>query len=87
LEDVVKPEVAFGVVLRRLRHERQLSQEGLALDAGLQRNYISLLERGVNSASLKTIFKISHALQVSATDLIAMVEAEVSSTVRQRKRQ
>ena len=82
----MEAEVAFGVVLRKLRHERGLSQETLALDADLQRNYISLLERGLNSASLKTIFKLATALQISATDFIGMVEIEAHRVARPRNR-
>jgi transcriptional regulator with XRE-family HTH domain len=82
----LEPEVAFGVVLRTLRRERQLSQEDLALEAGLQRNYISLLERGLNSASIKTIFKIAKALGVSATELVKRAEVELASSARGRQR-
>ena len=49
----MEPEVAYGKVLRALRKQAGYSQEQLALDADLQRNYISLLERGANSASIK----------------------------------
>lgn len=85
-EDGLEPETAFGLVLRKLRKERGLSQEALALDADLQRNYISLLERGVNSASIRTIFRLSRALSVSATDIIEQVETCMqASRARQRK--
>ena len=80
----MEPEVAFGVVLRKLRHDRELSQEALAFEANLQRNYISLLERGVNSASLRTIFKLAKVLRVSPTELLGMVENELARTARAR---
>ena len=70
----MEPEVAFGKVLRALRKQAGLSQEQLALDADVQRNYVSLLERGLNSASIKTIFKLSEALHVSPSDLLVQVE-------------
>lgn len=76
----MEPEVAFGRVLRKLRNERQLSQEALALDADLQRNYISLLERGRNSASIKTLFKLAPILGVSVSTLLARVETELSQS-------
>lgn len=82
----MEPEAAFGVVLRKLRLDRELSQEALALDAGLQRNYISLLERGVNSASLRTIFKLSQVLGVSPTEFLRMVEGELLRPARRTKR-
>jgi transcriptional regulator with XRE-family HTH domain len=72
----VEPEVAFGRALRRLRKQHGLSQEALALEAGVERNYISLLELGRNSASVKVIFKLAGALGMKASALIAEVERE-----------
>ena len=78
----VEPEQAFGQVLRELRKQKGLSQEQLALEADLQRNYVSLLERGLNSASLKTIFKLCPVLGVSASELIGRVETRSVRRVR-----
>lgn len=74
----MEAEVAFGLVLRELRKQQNLSQEALALQAGLERNYISLLELGQNSASIKTIFKLTPVLGVSASTFLGMVEAKLS---------
>ncbi|MGU1495230.1 helix-turn-helix domain-containing protein [Pseudomonas aeruginosa] len=41
-------ELAFGKVLRRRRVEAGLTQERLAHEAELQRNYVSLMERGIH---------------------------------------
>jgi transcriptional regulator with XRE-family HTH domain len=71
----VEAEVAFGIVLRELRKQRGLSQEVLAHESGLERNYISLLELGRNSASLKTLFKLSPVLGVSISELMRQTEA------------
>lgn len=70
----MEPEIAFGEVLRELRKQRGLSQEKLALDAGIERNYISLLELGKNSATLKMIFKLSAVLGISPSELLRQVE-------------
>jgi len=70
------PNVAFGQVLRHLRKERELSQEGLALEAGIQRNYVSLIERGINQPTITTIFKLALALKVRPSEMIARVEVE-----------
>jgi transcriptional regulator with XRE-family HTH domain len=75
----LEAEVAFGLVLRELRKKQNLSQEKLALDADLERNYVSLLELGQNSASIKTIFKLIPHLKVSASEFIGMVEAKLHS--------
>lgn len=70
----MEPESAFGLVLRELRKRQGLSQEKLAQEAELERNYISLLELGRNSASVKTIFKLAPVLGVSVTGFMALVE-------------
>jgi transcriptional regulator with XRE-family HTH domain len=71
-----KPSVAaaFGRVLRELRQERGLSQEALALEADLQRNYISLIERGINQPTITTIFKLAAALKLRPSEFIKLVE-------------
>lgn len=67
-------EVAFGLALKAAReasrHPDRYSQEKLALDAGLDRTYISLLERGLRSPSLKTVFILAKKLNVSPIKLI-----------------
>ena len=70
----MEPEVAFGIVLRELRKQRGLSQEALAHEAGMERNYISLLELGRNSASVKMIFRLAPALGTSVAQLMTLVE-------------
>lgn len=70
----MEPEVAFGKVLRALRTQAGYSQEQLALDADLQRNYISLLERGVNSASIKTLYKLASVLQTSPAKMLEQAD-------------
>jgi transcriptional regulator with XRE-family HTH domain len=74
----VEPEQAFGQVLRELRKQKGLSQEQLALDADLQRNYVSLLERGLNSATLKTLFKLSPILGVPVSGMLERVESRLA---------
>jgi transcriptional regulator with XRE-family HTH domain len=67
-------EIAFGQILRRLRHEKKITQEKLALMTGLDRTYISLLERGMRQPTLRTILLLGRALEVSPAKVIADVE-------------
>jgi transcriptional regulator with XRE-family HTH domain len=78
----VEPEVAFGIVLRELRKQRELSQEVLAHESGLERNYISLLELGRNSASIKTLFKLTPVLGVSASEFMGREENTLATDKR-----
>ncbi|MFA6179168.1 MAG: PAS domain-containing protein [Candidatus Methylopumilus sp.] len=67
---------AFSVVLKRLRKQLGVSQEVLAQEAGLDRTYISLLERGARSPSLITITLLAKSLQIQPSELLRMIEAE-----------
>lgn len=66
--------LAFGRVLRESRKNLGLSQESLAFEANLQRNYISLIELGTNQPTITTIFKLAKALNTSPHELIKRVE-------------
>lgn len=52
----------FAWNLRRLRLGRELSQEKLAADAGIDRAYISELERERGNATLDLLDKLAHIL-------------------------
>jgi transcriptional regulator with XRE-family HTH domain len=64
------PRVLFGKRLRELRLERGLSQEKLAEIADLHRNYVGVLERAVQSATLDAICKLARALKVRPAELL-----------------
>jgi transcriptional regulator with XRE-family HTH domain len=80
------PERSFGEALRALRKERGISQEQLALDSGLDRTYISLIERGVQSPTIRSVVKIAAVLCVRPSDIIIRMEAQQSSTRPTRQR-
>lgn len=71
---------SFAKALRELRKERQISQEALAFDAGLDRTYISLLELGRRSPTLETMLAIARALGISLTELAAATEAAMQTS-------
>lgn len=56
--------------LKRLRQERGLSQEELADLAGLNRNYIGMIERQENAATVDTLEVLAKALQIDAVKLL-----------------
>lgn len=61
----------FATNLRRFRVEQDLSQEALADLAGIDRTYVSALERQVYSASLDTIEKLAAVLDIDPQDLLS----------------
>jgi transcriptional regulator with XRE-family HTH domain len=60
----------FGQRLRMLRKQRGMSQEELALATGMDRTYISSVERGARNISLRNIEKIAQIFEVSLSELL-----------------
>lgn len=60
----------FARNLRKYRQGKGLSQEALAHEAGVDRTYISALERSVYSASITMVDKLAKILDVEAADLL-----------------
>ena len=65
---------AFGPVLRRLRHEKNLTQDKLSEMVGVASPYISMLESGHNYPNLAMLFKLADAWGISASSLLAAME-------------
>ena len=60
----------FGHCVKDARLALGLSQEKLALDCGLDRTYISSVERGKRNVSLINIHRLAEALGISPTNLL-----------------
>ena len=58
------PLIPFGENLRKLRKQAKINQEELAHRAGLDRTYVSGVERGERNVSLRNICKLAVALGV-----------------------
>ncbi|WAC61300.1 helix-turn-helix domain-containing protein [Brevundimonas sp. SL130] len=56
--------------LRRIRHDKQMTQEELADSAGLSARYIGAIERADVSASVTVLGQIASALDVEPADLL-----------------
>lgn len=75
---IKKHNKAFGIVLRRLRKNKNFSQEHLGFEAELTRAYISLLERGLRSPTLDTLVALCPPLGVSLVVLFTYIEADLA---------
>jgi transcriptional regulator with XRE-family HTH domain len=62
--------------IRRLRVIRLVSQEALAVDAGIDRTYVSRLERGLENPTVAILEQISEALQVEITELFVVPKSD-----------
>jgi transcriptional regulator with XRE-family HTH domain len=60
----------FAANLKALRTRRKVSQEELAHRAGLDRTYISSLERCIYSPTIDVVQQIADVLQTSAAELV-----------------
>lgn len=60
----------IGWNLRRLRHERAITQEDFATDSGFDRGYISGIERGVRNPSALVLERLAAALGVDVEELV-----------------
>ena len=61
---------AFGVILRKYRHEKGLTQEQLSERVDVVRSYICTLEKGDRQPSLQMILRLADALGVRPGDMI-----------------
>jgi transcriptional regulator with XRE-family HTH domain len=61
--------VALASRIRELRGGAKLTQEGLAVRAGISVAFASMLERGARSASIETLTKVARALGVPPAEL------------------
>jgi len=58
-----------GEKIKKIRKEKDLSQEKLALEAGLNRAYIGYIERGERNPSIRVVAKIAKVLKVKLYEL------------------
>jgi transcriptional regulator with XRE-family HTH domain len=67
---------AFGLVIRAARERRGWSQEQLSHVAGLDRTYVSSLERGLRNPTLVTQDRLARALGTPLHELIREAEGD-----------
>jgi transcriptional regulator with XRE-family HTH domain len=73
---VEKIDIAIANVLKKLREKKEISQEELSFQAELHRTYISQLERGLKSVTVKSLVKITKVLEIEIDDFMKLVKNE-----------
>jgi len=68
------PEKAFGEALREIRRVRGISQMDLYTASGIDRTYISAVERGLQSPTIRMIVRFSKYLKVRPSELVSRME-------------
>ena len=59
----------LGARIRYLRQQKNMSIETLALEAGINRNYLGDLERGIRNPTVTVLNKIAMALDINLSTL------------------
>ncbi len=60
--------IEFGARLRQIRTAKKIPQERLAELAGLDRTYISKIEKGQRNISLEIVARLASALEIQVSD-------------------
>lgn len=68
---LLKSQQTLAVRVKTLRMGLGLSQEAMALEAGIDRTYASQIERGVSNPSLRVICAVAEILGVEPIDLLS----------------
>ena len=55
----------LGMRIRYLREQKKMTLEDLSFEAGINKNYLSDLERGNRNPTVKVLTKIADALEIS----------------------
>ena len=66
--------VQFGKSIAFLRKKKKMSQLDLALEAGINKNYISDLERGRRNPSLMILSRIANAFKIDMSTLLQGIQ-------------
>lgn len=69
--------IAFGVVLKRLRLEKKWTQETLGFEAHFSRPYISRLEAGKQTPTLDTLMALCAIFALGLHEIAIMVVDEM----------
>ena len=64
----------IGLVIQQVREEQHKSQEVISGLAGIGRTHLSAIERGERRPTLETFWKISEALNMKPSTLLARIE-------------
>jgi transcriptional regulator with XRE-family HTH domain len=70
-------QVSLGHVIRAARADLGYSQESFAYAVGIHRTYMGAVERGERNVSLRNLVRISNALRIPLSRLIAEAENEL----------
>lgn len=74
----LNPSDAFGIVIRANRTALGISQEALAEKSGLDRTYISMLERGLRQPTVSTLWAVANVFGVRPSKIVRLMEEQIN---------
>lgn len=75
---------AAGIVIRRLRKDKNLSQEIFTGLAGIARSHLAMIETGTKQPNFETIWRIANAFEIAPHEFVELIEKEAASPNKQR---
>ena len=72
--------VKIGARIRQFRRSKELSQEKLALEAGINPAFLGHIERGLKCPTVDTLSKIAAALGITLSELVKFEENTTENT-------
>ncbi len=66
----------IGIVVRRKRKEKGLTQEVFSGLTGIARSHLAMIENGSKNPNFETLWKIANALEMLPHELIILIENE-----------
>ena len=81
-EEYLNP-IIVGEVICYFRRKRRLSQEVVSGFADIGRTHLSAIERGERKPTLETLYRISLALGVKMSEIVAEIEARMEKQKNQ----
>ncbi len=63
-----------GIIIRKLRMQKGLTQDVLSGLAGIARSHLAMIEAGNKDAAMDTLWRIADALALRLSEVIRMIE-------------
>jgi predicted transcriptional regulator len=76
---------SFGILLNEYRNKAHLSVQKLATEAEVDRKYLYQLEKGTSQPTLEMLFRLTDALALDCTEMVARTRSLVMRTSRRRR--
>lgn len=78
MSEIYLDAVLVGEVIAHFRKRKKISQEVLSGLSDIGRTHLSAIERGERKPTLETLYRISSALQVNMSEIVAEMEKRLS---------